>query len=321
MQRNQRILLVILVLLLGIWAITFLLDDNREKTFAPEFPELPLSEVHTIKLYSEKENGQEVVIYYSNDKWRVMKGMVDMPMHERHIGVIFNELDNLKPTRLAGTSEEDWAHLGVTDSSGSRLVLISDQGVVLDMVIGQFQYRDADLPSVNRAPPGTQGKRGITYVRLSGEERVYAAEGFFGPNFNQEFGVWRNQKLVDIDAAELESMTFYYPGIKPFTVSAEQDGWYLKDEKVNPSAREKYAAWIAKRTHTYFADGFEVDRNPMFKVVYQLTGDREVTIEAFEANSGQVVIRSSQNPETIFLDFDDVLIDQLFPPIVFFIQD
>lgn len=318
MNRTQIILLSLLLVLIGIWAVTSFLDDNREKTFAPEFPQLILNEIHTLKIYPEKEGGEEVILYYSGDEWRVMKGMVDMPVHDGRMDVLFNELSNLKPTRLAGTTTEEWAQLGVTDTTGTRLVLLSDQGPVLDMIIGQFQYRDADIPSVNRAPPGTQGKRGITYVRISEDERVYAAEGFFGPNFNQEFGVWRNQQLLEINPEELEQMTFTYADEEPFTILVEPEGWYYRNQQLSEEAVEKYALWITKRTYTYFADGFEVDRNPMFKVVYELSGNREVTIEAFEANSGQVIIRSSQNPETFFLDFDDMLIDQLFPPLYFF---
>lgn len=318
MNRTQLILLALLLLLIGVWGISSLLEDNDEKTFAPEFPQLALDEIHTLKVYSEKENGQEVILYKGGDEWRVIKGTIDMPVHPGRMDVVFNELSNLRPTRLAGVSEDDWAQLGVTDSTGTRLVLITDDGEVLDMVIGQFQYRDADIPSVNRAPPGTKGKRGITYVRLTSEDRVYAAEGFFGPNFNQVFGVWRNQKLVEIKPDELKQMTFTYHKEEPFTISVESDGWFYGDQKVDFEAQQKYTSWIALKTHTYFADGFEVDRNPLFKVEYELTDDRKVIIEAFEANSGQVIIRSSQNPETFFLDLDDMLIDQLFPPLYFF---
>lgn len=318
MKKTHLILIAILISLSAVWYFTRDVDENREKTFAADFPEIDLNAVHTLKIYAHVENGNEVILYRQGDDWRVLKGMSEAPVHEGRMDVLFTELMNLKPTRLAGISKDDWNELGVTDSLGTRLKLITDEGLVLDMMIGQFQYRDAKKSMVNRAPPGTQNKRGITYVRLIGDEKVYSAEGFFGPNFNQIFETWRNQLLVSIDLSQLQNIEFRYPENSNFSIDVQSDGWYYEGSRINPQSQEIYASLLVNRKHTFFADAFEMDRNPLFQVIYHLADSTEIILDAFEANSGQIIIRSSQNPETFFLDYDDSLLDGLFPPLEFF---
>lgn len=320
MKRFQVILLLVLVGLLAIWFITDNVDEARENTFDPGFPQIDFSEIHTFKIYPQAEGGQEIIIYRSGGEWRVIKGTKDVPIHHGRIDVVFNELENLEATRLAGVSQEDWETLGVSDSTGTRLIAESDHGVELDIVIGDFEYRDAKKEVVERAPPGTRGKRGITHVRLTNSERVFSAEGFFGPNLNQEFVVWRNQQIIEIDPTKLDSIRFIYPENSEFTIRVGDSGWYYGDQQVRLEAQNAYGGLITNKNFTYFADGFEAERPPLFQVKYHLKSGEVVELDAFEANSGQIIIQSSQNPETFFLDFDDQLLDQLFPPLYFFVD-
>lgn len=318
MKRTHFVLLIVLSALVAIWFITDWVDESRENTFDTDFPELNLDEIDTLKIYAKAEEGREVTIYHNGEEWRVVKNSIDAPLHDGRIDILFTEFQNLKPTRLAGISKDDWDELGVTETSGTRVVAISDKGVELDLMVGEFQYHDSRNRSVERAPPGSPGKRGITHVRLTDQERVYSAEGFFGPNFNQQFETWRNQLIVNINVEELSHITFIYPENSTFRIDASGEDWYYGDEQINKQSQQQYASLLYMKKHTYFADAFVADRDPLFQVKYALKTGEEIVLDAFEANSGQIIIRSSQNPETFFLDHDDGILNSYFPPLDFF---
>lgn len=318
MKKLHFILLAVLVVLVALWWVTNDIEKQREKTFASGFPDVNTALIDTLRIYARAAQGQEVVLYRRDSVWRVSNGLADAPVHEGRMDILFNELQNLKPTRLSATANDNWMDMDMHDSLATRVIAMGKGGVLLDLLIGKFQYRDADNRTVNRAPPGAGGKRGITYVRLSGDNKVYSAEGFFGPNFNQQFATWRNQQMISLNPDELKQIQFDYGENHFFTVQVKDDGWYIHDKKVNEQSQEVYSSLLINKKFTYFADGFIPERDPLFRVRYQTGEGSRVVLQAFEANSGQMIIHSSQNPETYFLDYDDSLLDHYFPPLAFF---
>ncbi len=318
MKNSYLILLALLVALYLVWRFTTHVEGDRENTFDTGFPSINPERIDSLAIYAREEQGRRAVLYLRNDgKWRVKNNKTDAPVHEGRLDVLLNELYNLKPTRLTALPDDDWTGLNITDAEATRVIAYGDDRVLIDFMIGKFQYHDADNPGINRPPPGTINKRGITYVRLSDDDMVYSAEGFFGPNFNQVFGTWRNQLLVALDPADITNIHFYYAD-EHFTICAEGNEWYYENQRVNTQSRETYGALLLNKNYFYFADGFTPHREPLFRVVYEISDGELVQLEAFEAPSAQLIIRSSQNPETFFLDYDESLLDNYFPPLAFF---
>lgn len=317
-SRKNLILISILFVLLVTFFITERMGSGEQSTFARDFPRVNPLLVTKLKIYSPMEAKEEVILFKSGEEWRALKGVINAPLHEGRIDILQGELDNLKPSRLAGISPDEWANFGLNDSASTRVIVESDDEVLIDFVIGKFQYYSSD----QKKAAGKQGNetRGITYVRLSDGEEVYSADGFFGPNFNQSFETWRNQLFVKMDPHELDSIRFIYPENSVFTITTDEDHWYYGDKKVKDEARDEYGFSLIERKHSYFADGFIQDRNPLFTVKYFMSDQSEIVIDAYEANSGQIIMNSSLNPETWFLDHEDVLLNMYFPPLGYFVD-
>jgi len=318
-NRNQLLLLLLLIFLTAIWLISQWGEKQKDSTFATTFPRVPVHEVQTLKIYSAAEKGAEVILFKSGEEWRVLKGIKNAPVHEGRLDILLSELDNLKPTRLRGVSQEQWADLGMTDSASTRVIAESSDRVLIDFVIGSFQYYSSSGKGVGTQPTD-KDTRGITYVRLTNSEEVYSADGFFGPNFNQRFETWRNQIIVQMDPNDLDSMTFTYPENSIFTITTDSNHWYYGDLKVKSESRDYYGSALIERKHTYFADGFVQEREPLFVVEYFMNDGSTIKLDAYEANSGQIIIHSSMNPESYFLDFDDLLLNEYFPPLGYFVD-
>ncbi len=321
MARNTRNttlwMLALLVALSGIWMLTMWLDEHRENTFQHQFPKIPVQDIHTLKIYARSENHAEVVIFLSGDEWRVMRGTTNMPLHEGRIEILLEELEKLRPSRLKGTTREQWAELEMEDSLATRVIAIGNQGVIIDFKIGAFQYYDNRKGKSPDEPPDRS--RGITYVRLTDGEQVYSAENFFGPNFNQVFSTWRNQRILKLDVRELEQIEFRYSDEHIYTFEIEEpDVWKYKNAFMPEEPRLQYTMAMLDTKHSYFADAYRPEAGPLFEVAYQMKDAEEVIVRAYEAPSGQIIIHSSMNPETYFLDYNERLLELLFPPMDFF---
>lgn len=313
-KHRNAILLVIFGTLLLTWFALDFMFEAADSTFANDFPEINPAEIHTIKIYSAKENHTEVILYKKGEEWRVLKGIKDMPVHDNFVGVLLTEFEHLKPTRLSGVDRDKWPELGMNDSTTTRVIAETDDGVVIDFIIGNFQYMDVEKAPLGREPPGAPDQRGLTFVRLTDKEEVYGTEGFFGPNFNQPFETWRDHKVVEIDPFALDSVKFEYTENTFFTIYPENGEWFFGERVLNPVALNNFMRAVSHTEHSYFADGFITDREPMFTVTFYLKSEETEALYAFEANSGQIIINSTQNRETYFLDYDELLLDNLFPP-------
>lgn len=311
--------MAVLTVLLVAWVVVRYYDEKNNPSFTADFPVIHPDEIHTIELYSSFESQFKITIYKTANGWRVRRHNTDVPASPSRIETAIEELGYLNATRLAGTGEAEWERFGVADSQVTRLVAYSNRGEEIDLLLGKFQYLQTDnAPLITRTPPSTTDKRGITYIRLAGDDKVYTAEGFFGPHLHIPFSLWRSYRLLDVDTNKLDSMQFIYPEGGSFTVVTNDLGWKVDQTDVHPKGREIYLKAIANRTHDRVADAFVVDRFPLFQVQYYLANEEVVGLKAYEANSGQIIIESSQNQGTFFLDQDDELLDELFPPKYFF---
>lgn len=317
-SKKNHILLLVLLVLLVVFFVVDRMKPDEQNTFASNFPRVNPAAVTKVKIYAAVEQGDEVILFKSGEEWRVLQGLTNAPMHEGRMDILLTELGNLKPARLSGTSAEEWSDFGLDDSASTRVIVESDSEVLIDFLIGKFHYYSSDQNRVARQDD--KDTRGITYVRLTSSEEVYSADGFFGPNFNQRSGSWRNQMVVDLDPNHLDSMRFVYPENSEFTISADENHWYYGGQKVKSEARDEYGHQLIKSKHFYFADGFVQEREPLFTVKYFMSDQSEIILSAYEANSGQIIIHSSQNPETWFLDHEDVLLDMYFPPLGYFVD-
>lgn len=318
-SKKQGILLAVLSILLVVWVVVRYWDGQNNPSFTADFPVVHPEEIHTIELYSTFESQFKVTLYNTENGWRVRRYNTDVPASQARVITAIEELGYLSATRLAGTGEDEWERFGVADSQVTRLVAYTDRGVELDLLIGKFQYLQTDnTPLITRAPPSTHDKRGITYVRLTGDDKVYTAEGFFGPHLYLPFRVWREYQVLKIDSTQLDSIQFIYPEGGSYTVVTNDAGWEIGNTDVHPKGREIYLSAIAYREYGQVADAFVLDRSATFEVNYYLSSGEAVNLKAYEANSGQIIIASSQNDGTFFLDQDDELLDELFPPKYFF---
>jgi hypothetical protein len=309
-KRNIYLLLVLLALS-AIWYVTvYIIDANRKETITDTFPKINPYDITGIKIYAIANNSEETFLYLKGDKWRVLSGTIDAPLQPDRIEIVLEELIKLNATRVAAVSAEQWADLEISDSLATRMVLLTKQGVFLDFLIGKFQYKTPEIKPLN--PKVKTETKGITYVRKFGEERVYSAENFFGPNFNQHADVWRNQYILRLNVDALQKIVFIDAQGMGYEVEIKDYQMYIDGKNVPIEFAAEYVGLIRSFKFGVFADGFEPKGEPVLTAIYLVEGMTPVFVKVYEDEMGRTVLNSSQNPETYFYDHDGTLTDQLF---------
>ncbi len=303
---NTRVLLLAFVVLGGLLLITVFRDsEGHEKTFRDEFYKIDSSQVKTILLYPQKINHQEIrLVNVSGNQWEVQNKITNSDADTAAVQSLIKTLVHMKPVRLAGNDKESWKEFDVTDSAGTRIKgLDPSQKTVIDLVVGKFSYNQ-------------QSRSGVTYVRVNGDDKVYAVDGFLSPMLNQEFDRWRNKNVLIGNKANWTKLIFHYPADSGFILH-KTSAWMVDDEKCDSAKTEHYLNGITHLQGYKYLDKFDAKTGrELFSLsVEGNNGMVPVTVKAYlnSDTTDKYVLNSSLNPKAYFSGTSGNLFKTIFP--------
>ncbi len=317
---NNRVLLIILAALLGIFVLVRVFrTSKREKTLRTELIHVDTSRISRIRLYPGAEDHEEILFRKNPEgSWRVRHGDVDAEADPRSVKSMLTEILNIKPERLAATSRDKFAEFQLTDSLATRIVVEEGKKETLDLLVGKFSYKPSPGPSYGGY--SNRYGRGISYIRLHDEEHIYAVDGFLTMSFNQGFNAWRNQVVTDLNRQDLTAFRFDYPADSGFVVRQRDSVWYIGSVRPDSASMIQYLNTISHRSGSSFADDLKPSGNPDFQLTIEGRNMRPVNLKGYLKDEEEIIIHSSQNPEAWFKSKKTGLFDDLFKGKGYFTQ-
>ncbi|MCK4637810.1 MAG: DUF4340 domain-containing protein [Bacteroidales bacterium] len=290
-----KILLIILGVLLVIYLIT-LLTDKSERTFKEIVLTVDTANVNTILIFPIGKD--DVKITRWDTAWKVELDSINYNADKKMIKNIFTQLLNLKTDRVAATNESKWAEFEVDDSTGTRVILMENDDILTELLIGKFSY----IPDENSSPEQPKGKM-ITYVRLADEDEVYAVEGYLKLNFNYDLNSYRNKAVVNAHRSHITKLTYTEPDKKSFVVTRTDDYNFLVDGAPVDSART--TSFIIRLSNTNSRDFYNEDFDfpPEPDYILKVEGDNfePIIVNVYPADTvNKYIMTSSMNPGTKF---------------------
>jgi hypothetical protein len=286
---NTKTLIIILVLLTGVIALVFILD-NREggRTIREELIRIDSATVTAISIYPPAENRTEIRLEKKGKNWIVRKDKVTAEADEQRLANILSNFKLLKPNRLAATDKSQWKEYGVDDTLGTRMKFYAGDKLVGDIVIGKFSYNNSTRSS-------------ISYVRLPDEEVVYAIDGFIAMAVNHPFGQWRNKAVLRADKSKFTRISFSYPADTAFILTKENNKWKIGAQTPDSAKVEQFLTNMTMVNSLGFIDNYVPATPPVIMLTMEGNNMTTVTIQAYPADSTKkYVIRSSYNPSVCF---------------------
>jgi hypothetical protein len=296
---NNRTLLIVFLGLAGILVLTRVFTAKKAiRTLDTELVEIDTGRISNIFIYPQAEQGAELAFSRAGSGWTVTNDELSAPADNYGIGNALTELLNLEADRLVARSEEKWPEFHVDDSLGTRVLVKEGKKTTLDLIIGRFNYQP---------PPGgyagygqQQYGTGITYVRKSGEDEVYAVEGFLAMSFNQGFNNWRDQTICRLSRDQITKVVFDYPADSGFVAQKGDMNWTINGILADSTSMAQYLNGVSRKSHGDFADGFTPLSSPVYQVTFEGLNMDPLLIRVYSQMGENLILHSSINPESYF---------------------
>ena len=181
---NTTWLIIIFILLTGIVAFNkFYQAKKDESTFRTQFVQIDTVAVKGIFIYPRSEQGKEIKLLKNKKHWDLQNDKIKTIADSVAVRSLLSLFAVMKSVSLAGQDRTSWNDLQVTDSAGTRIKFMTDDNKIYDMIVGKFGYNQS-------------ARKGLTYIRHSNEDAVYAVEGFLSLSINQGFISWRDKTFL-----------------------------------------------------------------------------------------------------------------------------
>jgi len=282
---NKQLLFVLGVALFIYGVTTFIRNMKGENTFHTALiPKIDSAQINGMLIFPKKKGSKVISFTYNGKEWRVSQGDINARCEPRSTGYVIQQLKQVSPDRLAANDVEHWKDFDVTDTGGTRVVLLHDKDTVVDVMVGRFSYI-------------TQERRGMTYVRLRDQKEVYGVEGFLAMNIAEDFNAWRDRKILKGEPQAWDKISFMYPD-SGFVVTHDTTGWKVDGSTPDSLARATIMTAMTQQNFGTFIDKFDTNKKPAaYSVKFESKSEGTFIVKAYDNDSlTNHIITSSINP-------------------------
>ena len=292
-------LIIILLAVGGIVAFNKLYRGKKEEsTFRQQFVSIDSASVNSIFICPHSEKGKEIKLIKNGKHWDLQNDIVKTIADTEAVLSLLTQFKNMKALSLAGEDKSSWKDLQVADTSGSHIKFITADNKTYDMIVGKFAY-------------GNQN--GMTYIRYSNEDEVYAVQGFLSFSINRGFNTWRNKSFLKGNPNNWTSLTFAYPADSSFQLNKTNNHWMINGEKADSAKTVAFVNHLNNMQSTGFVDGYSPAATPLFTLTINGNNTASVTIQAYQGDATQkYILHSSLNPEAYFSEAQSNLMSRIF---------
>jgi len=293
--KNIRLLGFLVILLLVYVSLKVFRNTSRSKSFRQELVQIDTSQVSKLVI---SKSGKFFQVMKDDGSWKV--SISDNKTVDATASSVKNALGTLlsiQPDRIATRDPGKWSEYQV-DTTGTRVQVFEGNNNTLDLIIGRF---------------GVQGQRQFhTFVRLEGDDEVYAANNFMGISFPSEPKSFRNSRFLQVETDSIVQITFQYPADSSYILTKRNSIWYIGSQSVDSASVANYLSDLRFISSTEFVDDVDPAMliNPLFKVEIESGGEENQTIEAYSNPKYELIFHSSYNPNSYFSD--EKLNDRIF---------
>jgi hypothetical protein len=286
--KNIRLIAILGILVIVYAGLRLFKNTNRSKSFREELVVMDTTKVDRIII---TKSGTSFEVSREVDQWKVeIPGNKKVDATGSSVNNALGSLLRIKPDRIATRDPEKWVDYQV-DSSGTRVQVFENNENVLDLILGRF---------------GVHGQQQFhTFVRLSEDDEVYAANNFMGISFPSEPKGFRNSRYLQITSDSITHITFNYPADSAFILNKSNEIWYLGDAIADSASVASYISGLRYMNGSDFVDDVEPAAliNPTFSVQIKASNlTEDVQLSAYSHPVHGYILHSSYNPKAYFKD-------------------
>ncbi len=271
-----------LVLLALIYLVVVYFDSSKSAPLEKQLVSIDTSKVTRVIIETPDE--QVNLTKTTNGQWQIaLPSGKKVTAEANKVNSVLGQLMDIRTDRLAAKNEDKWAEYQV-DDTGTKLKVQEGDEITLDMVVGQ--------------------SGSTTYIRIAGEDEVYASDDFRGFGTNDNINHYRDNTFLRMETDSIESISFNYPGDSSFQLTNMKGSWTLDNSTAADSVKTaNYLRNLKLKFNNDFAaeDGSTIGKQ-IADIVIVSKNQPRVSIMAFEDPADSVIYQSSVNLEAYFND-------------------
>ena len=318
-KSNNKKLLIILALLVGIFLITNYLRNNRStNSVDTELIRIDTNAVSSISIYPTVGNKEKVIFTKQANNWNVKSDEISSQVKTGAIHQILTELSKIKINRLVAKTEDKWGKYQLTDSLSTRLQ-IKEKDKEFNIYLGKTKYVQ---PTRRYNQYGGNSFSGTTYIRLSDRPEIYEIDGFLTTTFNQEFNAWRKNDFLKANKEDLTQIQFHHTNNNlNFIITKNDSIWFIENEMVNSNKIEQYLNLLTNQKINNFEDAYSPSDVPDCSLTINGNNMENIKLHCYlDSLTTNYYMESSLNPGVFLKSDSEGLFHQLFVPKAYFMR-
>lgn len=312
---NNKLLLIVFLVLLGVYGLTKVFSGKKDQSFKTELIAIDTSAVNQIIINTKGPETEEITLKKEGENWIASNGQLNVKAPANVVSSILGNLVLIKTKRVAANKPEKWTEYELDEGQATRVQVFKDEKLMEDFLVGRFSFNQ-------------QTRSGISFIRLNGENEVYAVDGFQTLTFGQGFDSYRNKEIVKM-TPEMNITEFAYESpdttLKFFLAN---DTWTVNGTIPLDSTKVgNYLNVLRNVSGTEFADDFDELQSSNF-AHKKLTIKGDNFLEPFVVScyrdttrEKEYIIRSNQNTEAFFASDSAGVYQRIFKEVADFITE
>lgn len=302
-MKNKHLVLIFLLLVAAV-ILSRKQFGKRERSFEAVLIEADTSALSAIVL--TPPDGDEFSLSKEAKGWIISDGVRSAAASPEQIAKLLSSLQLIESRQIASKNRDQWKAYGVDEQQGFRVRLYRSSKVLYDFMLGREDFEP-------------QNQSIITYLRMTGENTVFVADGAQVMSVGRDFDSYRNRVLLRMKRdMEVTEFSWESPDTA-FSFVRTSAGWVLGDSLLDSMAVENYLNVLRNISGDQFADDFdEMQAEQYFHKTLTMKGKNipeSFVIQCFHDSLRQppFLIRSSQNARSFFKSDSTGLYQKVFP--------
>ncbi len=297
---NTKILLIVIAVLLAILALSKFQSEKTDNTFNEAFANIDSTSVNQILIYPKQEKGKEIKISRSGKNWELQFDKLKTSADNDAVRNLLAAFVNVKALSLGAQDKSGWKNLQIDDTAGTRIKFVTNNQTY-DFMLGKFSYN-------------ASSRNGMSYIRNTAEEPVYAVEGYMSLLMNEGLNTWRKKTVITGNKNNWTSLTFTYPGDSSFVLNKQNNQWLLNGVPADSTKVNQYLTTLETLKCAAFVEGYTPNASPLYSLTIQGNNQAQaINVLAYPADSVQkLIVHSNQNNDAYFSEGRGSIARQIF---------
>ena len=304
---KNRNLLIIFLILVGIYLLSRVFDTKRDRSFQSELIQIDTSRISAIHIDPGGTDQPSFRIEREDHAWIATNGQLSDRARSEAVDALLRNLHLIETKRIVAKQSDKWSDYEVGEGQGTRIEIYVDDEKEEEFIVGRFNFNQ-------------QTRTGISYIRLAGQNEVYAVDGFQTLTFGQGYDTYRDKTLIKLSPEQEIQAVRYQSADTTLSLRRSEGGiWARADgQAVDSASMATYLNRLRKLQGTEFADDFdemEAQDYQAGQLLIETTDPpREFILTLYRDTSRQkpFVLQSSYDPKVFFASDSTGLYRQTF---------